>query len=344
MIPNGCGTAPGIRAVVDRGSAAAGEPHQSHVFVMPGVPREMKMMFERSILPKLGAIAEKGHEDDGQGDDNGDGDTAAVSPHAKQRFILTTKVNTFGQGESNVAATLGDLMARDRNPKVGTTVSNGIVSVRVRSEHVEERAAADALNATVDDVVSKLGPIVFGRDDETIEQKLVELLIERNVTLATAESCTGGLLGGMVTAIAGSSAVYLGGWVTYSNAMKQSQLGVPEALLAEHGAVSEPVARAMAHGAAKVSGADLAVGITGVAGPGGGSEEKPVGTVWVGIAWREGEAIKADALLFRLPGNRPVVRDRAAKCALQMLRFHLMGIPLSELSWGRRLSVAEKTQ
>ena len=187
-----------------------------------------------------------------------------------------------------------------------------------------------------------------------VAASLIETLAALQATVTTAESCTGGWIGRDITQIAGSSDIYLGGWITYANEMKTSQVGVPAELIAKHGAVSEMVARAMAVGALERSGADLAVGITGVAGPGGGSPEKPVGTVWIALAWRgcggagnaagganaasrEGVsgAVRSDARLFVLPGGRDDVRDRAAKCAMQMLRLHVLGVSLDELRWGR---------
>lgn len=308
VIPNTCGTAPGIRATLN----------DAEIFVTPGVPREMQVMFEQVVLPwveeRLVAA--------------GDGGNA-------RRVILTEKINTFGLGESDVADLLGELMGRDRNPKVGTTVAGGIVSVRVRSEGDDRAAARQALEATVAEVEAKLGAVVFGRGLQTLQHALVSLLIERGLTLTTAESCTGGLIGSYLTDVAGSSAAYLGGWVTYSNAMKSAQLGVPAELLVEHGAVSEPVARAMAEGALENAGADLAVGVTGIAGPGGGTADKPVGTVWIGLAHRDGGSITTEALRFNMFGERDMIRDRSAKAALQLLRLHVLGEPFDAIRFGR---------
>lgn len=298
-IPNPHGTAPGIRGQLDR----------AEVFVAPGVPREMRPMVTNHVLE-------------------------FVAGHAgAARTILTAKVNTFGASESSVAEVLGDLMGRDRNPVVGTTVSNGIVSVRIRAEFDDGDEAARELDDTRDRVEAALGPIVFGRDEGTIQEAVVRLLSEHALTVATAESCTGGLIGGMLTDVAGSSAVYSGGWVTYSNAMKTAQLGVPEALLAAQGAVSGPVVEAMAAGALERSDADLGVSVSGVAGPGGGTDDKPVGTVWFGLAHRVDGVTQTSSRVAQLPGGRPSVRDRAAKCALQWLRLHVMGEPVEKLTW-----------
>ena len=302
MIANGCGTAPGIRATVDG----------TELYVVPGVPSEMRAMFEASILPDLG--------------------TTGASRHV----ILTTKINTFGLGESDVAERLGDLMARDRNPTVGTTVADAVVSVRVRSEGpAAEQAGAD-LEGTVDAVSRLLGPVVYGRDDTTLQQALVQFLRVNTMTVATAESCTGGLVGEMITEVPGSSAVYQGGWVTYTDAMKVAQLGISKTALALHGAVSQPVARQMAAAAREKTNADIGVALTGIAGPGGGTSDKPVGTVWVGLSWERGEdggagASETDAFLLSLGGDRATVRQRAARAALQIVRFHAMGVPIDAL-------------
>lgn len=305
MIPNSCGTAPGLKARL----------RQAAIYVMPGVPSEMFVMFQKSVLPDL------------------------VGLTGSRDVILTTKVNTFGAGESSVGEKLGTLMDRKRNPKVGTTVADGFVSVRVRSEFPDAAKAQAEMDDTLAQIEARLGAIVFGRDATKLQASLVSLLKEKRVRLATAESCTGGALGKLITDIPGSSAVYQGGWVTYSNAMKQSQLGVPEAMLARHGAVSQPVARAMAAGARERAGADLAVSITGVAGPDGGSAEKPVGLVWIGLAYKDAAGrVQTDALRCDLGGEREMVRDRAAKSAMQILRFHLLGVPFEQFTFGKRVA------
>jgi nicotinamide-nucleotide amidase len=306
VIPNTCGTAPGIKARLNRAT----------MYVTPGVPSEMFAMFRLAILPDIQKNTSGGGAGGGRG------------------VILTAKVNTFGAGESTVAEKLGDLMDRKRNPVVGTTVAGGVVSVRVRSEFAQVAEAQRAMDDTFSQIERKLGPIVYGRDNDTLQHSVLHLLKERKQTLATAESCTGGLLGAMLTDIPGSSAAYLGGWVTYANHMKARELGVPAALLERHGAVSQEVVRAMAQGAIEQSGADWSLAITGIAGPDGGTAEKPVGTVWVGLG-RKGAA--TDAFRFDLGGEREIIRDRSAKSALQLLRFALMGVDAGELTFGRRV-------
>ncbi|MFK7788550.1 MAG: competence/damage-inducible protein A [Phycisphaeraceae bacterium] len=302
MIENTCGTAPGIQATLG----------QCEIFVTPGVPREMFAMYSRDIEPAIKAMA------------------------GTARTILTTKLNSFGSGESDIAEKLGDLMARDRNPVVGTTVANGLVSVRIRSENEDALKAQTMLNETLEHVQAKVGPLAFGLDDTTLQDAVIALLTEQGKTVATAESCTGGLIAGMLTDVPGSSAAVLGGWVTYANAMKAEQLGVPMSLIEQHGAVSQPVIEAMAQGALQHSGADFALATSGIAGPGGGTDEKPVGTVWIGLATRDGDNTRTLSRLAHLPGDRTTVRDRSAKCALQLLRLTLMGEDINQLKWVRK--------
>lgn len=310
VVPNACGTAPGIHTVVDG----------THVYVVPGVPREMVAMYEAAVQPNLDLIEQSRHA------------------------ILTTKLNTFGLGESDVAERLGCLMDRDRNPKVGTTVSDAFVSVRIRSEFPDATEAQHRLDEMAEQVHRRLGPIVFGRDDESLQQALVSTLIAHGRTVATAESCTGGLVGKMITDVAGSSQIFRGGWVTYSNEMKMAQLGVEQSLLNRHGAVSQPTARAMAAGALARTESDLAVGITGIAGPDGGDEAKPVGMVWVALAYRRlgsGHGVDTDALRLNLGGDRQNVRDRSAKAAVQALRLHVLGQPIDLIRSGRRIPMGD---
>jgi nicotinamide-nucleotide amidase len=262
-------------------------------------------------------------------------DAAAAGGRAA---ILTEKINTFGLGEGALAEQLGKLMDRGRNPKVGTTVSGGIVAVRVRSEFPTADQAQAEMDATITEVERLLRPYVYGRGEQTLQDATVALLRGCGATLATAESCTGGLVGKMVTDVPGSSAVYLGGFVAYANAIKVQELGVPGETLERHGAVSAPVARAMALGALRRGAADLALAVTGIAGPEGGTPAKPVGLVYVGLADRRRGSDWAQVLRLDLSWgrNREGVRDRAAKSALQVLRLHLLQVPIDQLAWSRR--------
>lgn len=292
MIANSAGTAPGISAKVGK----------ALFYIMPGPPLEMEAMWKKSVLPEIKKLA------------------------PQRKFILTKKINTFGVGESTIADQLGDLMDRARNPKVGTTAGGGLVGVRLRSEFEDTETAERELDKTVSLVHEKLGAIIFSEDDRTLQEAAVTNLRDARKTLATAESCTGGMIGAMITETAGASDVFKGGWVTYANEMKVNQLGVNPIVVKQHGAVSEQVAKAMAQGTRERSGADVAVSVTGIAGPGGGTENKPVGTVWIGLA----DGDKAQAVLLHLSGTRDGIRLRAAQSALQIVRYHLMGLKIDE--------------
>jgi len=288
VLDNDWGTAPGVR--VRQGKAS--------VFVFPGVPREMAAMFDRHVAPFVSRAA-KG-------------------------VILSEIIPTFGAGESGVAEKIADLMQRDRNPLVGTTVSGGVVTIRVRSEFPTADQARKHLDRTVADVKQRLGTWVFGSGADTLQGVVGAALKKRRRVVVTAESCTGGLVARMLTDSSGASEYFRGGWVAYANEMKESELGVPPGLIAQFGAVSREVAEAMASGALAKSGADYVLSLTGIAGPLGGTVEKPVGTVWIclGIARSGSRSFKSEPFLF--PGDREAIRERAAKTALNRLRLELV--------------------
>lgn len=294
MIDNPAGTAAGIDATY----VAGDQKTICRIFVMPGVPKEMKLMFAQSVLPHVKA-----------------GAGGAV--------ILSRTLHTFGMGESNVAEKLGQLMDRKRNPSVGTTVSGGIVSLRINSRFDSMDEAQRQLEETDALCRAALGDLIFGREDDTLATVVAAMLLSapQAPTVATAESCTGGLLAKVLTDTPGSSRYFRYGWVTYANEAKTDLLGVPESELKEHGAVSEQTVRTMARAARDLSRTDFAISISGIAGPDGGTPEKPVGTVWIGLAHGAG----VDARRFVLTGDREMIRDRSAKMALTMLRFKLLG-------------------
>lgn len=258
----------------------------STIVCLPGPPREMEPMFNQFVLPLL-----------------------------PKQAMATGVVHAFGQGESFLAERLGDRMHRDRNPLVGTTASGSVVSARVRGRDAAAEPAA--MQAELAAIEALWKPFAFGRGTTTLAGALGAALRERGLTMALAESCTGGLAGSLVTAESGSSAWFMGGLMTYANEAKRDLCGVPEALIVEHGAVSAPVAAALARGARERLRADWAASITGVAGPNGGSEAKPVGTVYIGVSGPGFEAVRR----FKYPGERASVRDRAAKTALVLLRL-----------------------
>ncbi|MDB5172447.1 MAG: CinA-like protein [Phycisphaerales bacterium] len=279
-------------------------PAACQVFVTPGVPKEMKAMFARDVLP-------------------------IVKYASGGAVILSRTLHTFGLGESAIAEKLGDLMNRGRNPSVGTTVSGGVVSLRINSRFPAEPQAREELARTEGACRDAIGDLIYGQDEQTLAEVVAGLLRADSTAtqfapaVATAESCTGGLLAKMLTDVPGSSRYFRQGYVTYSNEAKHDLLRVPTELIARHGAVSQPVAEAMARGAQTQSGAAYTLAITGIAGPEGGTPQKPVGTVWIALASPQG----VQSRVFLFPGDREMVRDRSAKMALTLLRFQLMGKP-----------------
>lgn len=290
-LPNPHGTAPGLsyRALTD-GAARV-------MACLPGPPREMRPMFEAHVEPMLRSLP--------------------GAAHAGLRVV-----QVFGLGESEVATRIDAYMDRQNNPAAGTTASSGMVTCRVRVDPAQPvrgpYESADPLEA-LDEAVAAIerlaGRYVVGRREEPIAAFLLEEAAAQRVMIATAESCTGGLVGELITSRPGCSDAYAGGWVTYSNAMKERHLSVPTEALARFGAVSGEVARAMASGALERSGADLALSVTGVAGPDGGTPEKPVGTVWIGCVRAGHDPV---AKRFQFAGDRDSIRLWTANTALFM--------------------------
>jgi nicotinamide-nucleotide amidase len=287
-IENTCGSAPGVLLRLER----------ALVFALPGVPFEMKRMFERDVAPRLSA------------DSHGD-------------VLLSRRLNCIGKGESDIGELLGDLMRRGANPEVGTTAELGTIGVRINAAG-ETRAIAEArLEKTEAEARRRLGALVFGRDEETLADAVGALLHACGTTLATAESCTGGLIGKLLTDTPGSSAYFKGAVVAYANEAKVELLGVDPAALRQHGAVSPEVAEQMACGARRRLGADFALSATGIAGPGGGTAAKPVGLVYIGLA--DGAGVQARELRYGADAPREAIRLRAANTALNLLRLRLLG-------------------
>jgi nicotinamide-nucleotide amidase len=234
--------------------------------------------------------------------------------------MRATLLRTFGMGESTLEDELKDL-AREEGVSLGfrTAFPDNYLRPVVRA--ATEAEAKSKLARVVEAIEQRLGPLVYGRDDETMEQALGCLLVARGLSLAVAESCTGGLLAERISAVPGASRYFRGGVVAYANQAKRDLLGVPEALLAAHGAVSAPVARAMAEGARARLGADLAVSTTGISGPDGGTAEKPVGLVFVGFADAKG----GEAHEFLFPFDRARHRLVTSQVALDWVRRALLG-------------------
>jgi nicotinamide-nucleotide amidase len=289
-IDNPRGTAPGL--IIEVG----GKP----LYAVPGVPREMEGMLERVVLPDLAARAGEG------------------------RAIVSRTLRTAGVGESLLAERLTPLWESTGAAGDGVTMaylaSPGEVRVRLTAVGATRAEALARIGPVEQAVRDELGAVVYGFDDETLEQAVARLLGERGQTLATAESLTGGLVGGRVTTVPGASDHYRGGVVAYATEAKATVLGVDQKLLDEHGPVSEPVAAAMAEGARRAFAADVALATTGVAGP---TEQggHPVGTLCVAVA----DAVGTVAVTRRAPGDRGQVRAWATTLALDLLRRRLEG-------------------
>jgi len=292
-LPNLQGTAPGLYASITRGEEQVG------VFCLPGPPREMIPMFEAQVLPRL--RPDPDHQ------------------------VQTRTLHCFGIGESDLAMRLGLLMERNHRPLVGTTASGGVVSIRIRHEGPMDDDAVRALSGVERACQKAAGEYYFGTDDSSFAMTIVRLLQERAQTLATVESCTGGLLAAMLTDVPGASTVYAGGLVVYSNEQKHAMLNISLERFAPGGpgAVSAETAGDMALCGREKLGATHALSITGVAGPGGGSKAKPVGTVWIS---RASSDRTADTRCFEFSGDRYNIRLWAAMCAMAMLRYKLLEI------------------
>jgi nicotinamide-nucleotide amidase len=266
------------------------------VATFPGVPIEMKRMFEETLEPFI-----------------------------KQRTegsIVSRTLWFTGIGESALAEKVQDLLDAS-DPTVAPLAGQGKVRLRVTARAASLEEAEKRIEPVAEEILNRLKKYYFGEDDETLEGVVGRLLTEKGATLALAESCTGGLLAKRLTDRGGSSAYFVEGLVTYSNEAKERLLGVPHELLVEHGAVSEPVARAMAEGVREDADTDYGLSITGVAGPDGGTEEKPVGLVFVGLSDVSGTvAEKLD--LSAWARSREAIRERSANRAFDLLRHRIL--------------------
>lgn len=307
VLPNRFGTAPGLYFPPQPG-VVEGVAQTPHIFLLPGPPRELKPMWTDQVLPQLRAML-------------------ASTPPQLRNFKL------FGLGEAQVAETLEAPLLATGIVELGYCVRPGEVILRA----IGAPAALDACGVLVR---GAFGDRLFSETDELMEQVVVRLLRERGQSVATAESCTGGLIANRLTNVPGASAVFGWGFVTYANEAKVRVLGVPPGVLESHGAVSEPVVRAMAEGALRASEADHALAVTGTAGPDGGTAEKPVGTVWIALASRvaapagpaAGGSVRADgsvrttSLREFFPFERDMFKVMTSQTALDLLRRRLAGI------------------
>jgi nicotinamide-nucleotide amidase len=221
---------------------------------------------------------------------------------------------------------IGDYFREMRNPTIGVLAHAGEIHIRLTCKGEDPAEIARMLDGLEGKIRERLGALIFGRDEEKLEALVGQLLRERKATLAVAESCTGGLVASRVTDISGSSDYFDRGVVAYSLAAKEGLLRVPQATLREFGPVSLPVARAMAESVRRLSGTTFGLATTGIAGPTGGTPEKPVGFVCIALAWDGGGLARE----YRLHGGRELVKYRAAQMGLEMLRRHLLGVPITE--------------
>ena len=287
VIDNLNGTAPGlILEDKERGKAA---------ILIPGPPNEMKPMFEHDIAPYLNKKQPEG--------------------------IYSQMVKVCGIGESRAETMVADLMDAQTNPTLAPYAKTGEVHFRVTARACSEEAAEKLMEPMIEEMKKRFGDAVYTTEENvTLEESVIRLLEEKKMTVTTAESCTGGKLSSRLLNVSGASGVYNEGYITYANASKEKILGVKHETLETYGAVSEQTAAEMALGAAKAAGADAALSVTGIAGPGGGTAEKPVGLVYIGCAVN-GEVTVRE---YRFTGNREKNRDYAVVRAITLLREELL--------------------
>jgi nicotinamide-nucleotide amidase len=289
VLPNPHGTAPGLYFP----PTVLGSRRARHLFLLPGPPRELRPMMTDHVLPKLRAVL------------------PPASLRERRIYRLT------GIGESQVEERIGQELEKRGDLEVGYCARPSEVDFRLIGPPALLNEVEPAIRAAV-------GPWIYSAG-EPLETALIHLLRENNLTLSTAESCTGGSLAGRLTDVPGASDVFVAGYVTYANEAKENTLGVPHDLLETHGAVSEPVAAAMAEGARRISGAMCALSTTGIAGPGGGTDSKPVGTVFIGLA-SEGHPTVVRRCYF--PLDRATFKHMTTSASLDLLRRQILTLPL----------------
>ena len=282
ILKNKMGTAPGMLF-----------RHQGKVIIsMPGVPYEMKYLMEHEILPIL-------------------------KSEFIQDVIIHKTIMTAGEGESVLAEWISPVVKQfPDHIKMAYLPALGVVRLRITAKGKNEISLRQEVNKYTEKITAKVGDAVFGYDDIALEQVIRDLCVKKALTLSTAESCTGGAISARLTTVPGSSEYFKGSIIAYSNQIKESLLNVPDDILAVHGAVSEATVKAMVSGVLKVLETDLAVAVSGIAGPDGGSPEKPVGTIWVAI----GNASVTEAMLIRAGKDRLKNIEYAVNIALNLLR------------------------
>ncbi len=289
LLENTCGTAPGLLV----------EHNHKVLIAVPGPPPEMREMMRREVIPYL--VERMG---------------------GKPAAVYTRVLRLADIGESSLVAEIDDLISEQTDPTIAPYAKPGEVTLRLATKAEDEAEALARLDALEARLRERIGRYIYGVDDETMEVAVGKALRKAGATVAVAESCTGGLIASRITDVPGASDYFLGGVVAYANEIKQHVLGVPEQVLAEHGAVSEPTALAMAEGVRQLYSADYALATTGIAGPGGGTEEKPVGLVYLAVADAEGRV----CVRHHWPGTREQFKQRVSQYALNLLRKRVLGI------------------
>ncbi len=286
VIPNNNGTAPGL-IYEDNGS-------NKKLIILPGPPRELKLMFEESIYPYLKNFS---------------------------KYIIVSKMlKTCSLGESKMACLVEDIILNSKNPTVAPYAKTGESLLRVTAKGESEDECLKIMTPTIEKIRQKLGISIYGEDNDTIQSVVAKLLIERNLSISIAESCTGGKISSMLVEIPGISKVFLEGITVYSNRAKLKTLGVKPETLEKYGAVSEECAIEMAEGVAKYTGSNLSISTTGIAGPDGGSKDKPVGLVYIGL-YLNG---KTKVFNLNYSRSRLDVINRTSMFALNCLREELL--------------------
>jgi nicotinamide-nucleotide amidase len=306
MIPKGAlvlenpnGTAPGVIL----------HEQNTHVILLPGPPGELIPMFEDSVAPYLNQL--------------------------ESGVILSKTVKICGIGESRVETMIKDLIAKQANPTIATYAKTREVHIRVTGKAPDVKQAKKLLRPVVQELKERFGTAVYTTKEGTnLEQVVEELLCSKKLTLTCAESCTGGLLSARLVNVPGISKIYKNGWITYSNKAKRRQLGVKKSTLRKFGAVSSKTAREMALGAALAAKADVAVAVTGIAGPDGGTNEKPVGLTYIACSVRGCVTVEE----YHFAGNRQKVRESAACAALVLLRSCILNANEDSSASGPRSS------
>lgn len=281
VVDNRNGTAPGIII----------EQEGKSVILLPGPPNELHPMFEQDIFPYLNKL--------------------------QPEIICSAMVKICGLGESYVETEISDLIENQTNPTIAPYARTGEVHLRITAKASDEKEARKLIKPLVKELKTRFGSNIYTTDENTsLEESIVELLKEKELTLTTAESCTGGLVAARLTNVAGVSEVFRQGLVTYSNRAKRKLLDVKKSTLKEHGAVSDKTAKEMAKNGAFITGADICISVTGIAGPDGGTEEKPVGLVYMACCYKNQVTVKE----FHFKGDRYKVRESSVVNALTLLR------------------------